>query len=353
MGHAMKLILVAVFFWGFLWPRATQAKVYYVNKGVKYHVGDNHYERSEDATFVGTYPVVGEEWIQPFRVSEGDKVKVTIGNIWGVDNCSYCKILVSINDWDMGRITQENNHEPFVTLQPLACPVQAGKTYYLKIASYALGGSSDDFVFTDVVVETQRATVTFLQPGPIIKMPNEPMPKVYQPVAERPSSGCGDLAPNRNWLLGWEAGKAAPALLKPNGDFAESGTLASLEPGQSLDLSFQAGSQAMDADRVDYAFELLAGAGDDASGWIFQFHDGVAGLYHGNIKSHGNYTSRSFSAPVDKAAENRLHLEYCNDGTMRLALNGQAITQSLSGMAQAQPISARALGLQVRVGGQP
>ena len=336
-----------------LWAQGLQAKIYYVNKGVKYHVGDNRYEKSEDASFLDTYPVVGEEWIQPFQVSEGDKVKVTIGNIWGVDNCPYCKILVSINDWDMGRITQENNHEPFITLEPLACPVEPGKTYYLKVASYSLGGSSDDFAFTDVVVETERAEVTFLQPGPIIKMPDQPMPKVYGPV-EAPATGCDNLAPNRNWLLGWDGGKAAPADLKPAADFADSGTLAKLEPGQSLALSFKSGSQAMPADRVDYAFEVLAGSGADASGWIFQFHDHVPGLYHGNLKLHGNYSSRSFTAPgLDKGAENRISLQYCHDGSMRLVLNGHTLSRSLTGLAGTQAISARALGLQVSVGGQP
>jgi hypothetical protein len=335
------------------------AKIYYASKGVKYHVGDNRYDQSEDATFVGTYPVVGEEWIQAFRVDEADKVKVTIGNIWGVDNCPYCKILVSINEWDMGRITQENNHEPFTTLEPLACSVDAGKTYFLKIASYALGGSSDDFVFSDVTVETQHASVTFLQPGPIIKMPDQPMPKIFEPAPERPASGCDGLNPNRNWMLGWNNGQAAPADLKPDKDFAESGTLAELEPGQSLALSFKAGSQSMNADRVDYAFEVMATPSSDSptaaskpSGWIFQFHDGVNGLYHGNLKLRGNYSARSFTAPqLDKAGQNQLMLQYCHDGSMHLILNGKALGQSLSGMTGTQAVGARALGVPVLVEG--
>src|SRR5260370_22635877 len=74
------------------------AKVYYVEKGVKYHIGDNKYSRSEDKEFLDTYPVVGKEWIQAFKVTEDDNVVVRLGNVWGVDECADCKDMIFLND---------------------------------------------------------------------------------------------------------------------------------------------------------------------------------------------------------------------------------------------------------------
>ena len=48
------------------------ATVHFVNKGVKYHLGDGRFDRSTDSDFLDTYPVVGEEWIQAFTVTADD-----------------------------------------------------------------------------------------------------------------------------------------------------------------------------------------------------------------------------------------------------------------------------------------
>ena len=119
-----------------LLPAAVWPKVYYASQGVKYHVGDDRFGTSLDSSFLDAYPVVGKQWIQAFTVSGRDAVKVRIDHIWGVDDCPYCKAMVSIDDHDMGRLAAENNHKPFDTPEPLAYIVEAGRTHYLKIESY-------------------------------------------------------------------------------------------------------------------------------------------------------------------------------------------------------------------------
>ena len=333
-------------------PDLLLARVYYVNRGVKYHIGDDRFSSSQDPDFVGAYPVVGEEWIQAFKVTQDDRIKVSIGHIWGVDDCPYCKIMVQIDDGLLGRLFQENNHKPFDTPDPLAYPVKKGRTYFLKIVSYASFGSADDFVFSDVVVETDHAEVRFLQPGPIIKMPDDPMPKVYDPEPTQ-ASACGELAPNRNWLLGWDKGGPAPTSLKPEKDFAESADLAVLESGQSLDFKFMAQAAALAGNRVDHAFEIMVGKDvKTRSGWVFQLHDGVDGLYHGNLKVAGRYTARSFSSQVGKTGINQARLEYCKDGSLHLLLNGKDVGQALEGLGGPQTVMVRSLGLPVTVQGE-
>ena len=117
-----------------------QAKVYYVNKGLLYHICDNRFEHSTDSDFMGTYPVVGQEWIQAFTVDQPDKVKVRIEIVKGVDDCPYCKDLVSIDDSLMGRLYAKDNGVGFDTLEPLAKDVEPGKIYYTQDRQHWPGG---------------------------------------------------------------------------------------------------------------------------------------------------------------------------------------------------------------------
>lgn len=324
------------------------AKVYFVNRGVKYHIGDNRYERSEDKEFVGTYPVVGQEWIQAFQVNVSDTVKVSIANVWGVDDCPYCKVIVGIDDHDMGRLTQDNNHEPFNTLQPLAMHVEPGKTYLVKIVSYG-DPQVDDFVIEGVSVETERAVLTFLKPGPILKMPNEPMPVFSEaPAAELPGP-CPGLSALTDWELG--VGKEKDSLELKAGPLgvADSGKLGELGMGKSVEIFLQASAEG-EADKVSRAIELLCGDKDD-SGWVITL-DAAGNAAHGNLRKNGRYRSAAFDGRAFKTGGwNRLRLSYCPDGSIRLDVNGAPLSASIQGGGVSQPFRVKALGQKVLISG--
>jgi hypothetical protein len=341
----MKLILIFIF----MTSSALQAKIYFVNRGVKYHIGDNHYEASEDREFVGTYPVVGQEWIQAFRVSEVDVIKVSVANIWGVDDCPYCKVIVGIDDHDMGRLTRDNNHEAFNTLQPLAMKVEPGKTYLLKVVSYG-DEKVDDFVIEGVSVETARAEVRFLKPGPILKMPDQPMPVFSEETVERASAGpCPGLLTLENWELGPGKSKDQMLLKQSDEDFASSGRLGDLKPGETVEFFFQAEERGA-ADKVGRAFEILSGEKDN-SGWVFTLDDAGRAV-HGNLRWKGNYRSLNFAPGAFKARQwNRARLSYCPDGSMRLSLNGAELDVKLALDGARQSFFVRALGITVSLAG--
>lgn len=324
------------------------ARVYFVNRGVKYHVGDNHYDLSEDKEFVGTYPVVGQEWIQAFKVSQADTVKVSIANVWGVDDCPYCKVIVGIDDHDMGRLTQANNHEPFNTLQPLAMSVEPGKTYLVKVVSYG-DGKVDDFVIEGVSVETEKAEVTFLRPGPILKMPADPMP-VFSEAPQAPVPGpCPNLHKLEDWELG--AGKARDSieLSTAAADFASSGMLGLLHPGESVEIFVQSRA-AGGADKVSRAIEVLCGGKDD-SGWVLTLDDAGRAV-HGNLRRHGSYRSARFDERAFQAlAWNRLRLSYCLDGSLRLEINDSALSAGFPGGGKPLEFSVRSLGQKTTLSG--
>ena len=87
-------------------------------------------------------------------------------HVWGVDDCPYCKDMVSIGKHDMGRLTAENNHTPFDTLQPLAFRAYPGQTYYVIVESFSKDNQADDFVIEGVSVETEKADVVFKRQRP-------------------------------------------------------------------------------------------------------------------------------------------------------------------------------------------
>lgn len=349
-GNAMRasalLLLLMV-----LGAPALQAEpgVYYINKGVKYHIGDNRYDQSEDATFLDTYPVVGQEWIQAFTVDRDDAVQVDIEHIWGVDDCPYCKVLISIDETPMGRLTQDFNHHPFTTPLPLAKKVSPGKVYLLKIASYG-DTKVDDFVISDVVVRTQAAKVTMLEPGPVLKSPEQPMPQFFPP-SPPPKGPCEGLAPQRNWLGGFSEGHPAPQHLLPQPKaFSESQPLLMLQPGQQGELWLRLMRAPESVDRVGQPVEVLLGM-DAPSGWALLFAPGAEQLQHGNLLRQGHYSSESFGALWKARAWNRLDVVYCTDGFAHLQINGVNVKRVLQGMSGALPLRVRSQGLDLQIGG--
>ena len=324
-----------------------QAKVYYVNQGVRYHIGDNIFDRSEDAMFVGAYPVVGTQWVQAFTVSARDTVKVHIDHIWGVDDCPYCKDLVSIDTHDMGRLTAENNHTPFDTLEPLAYPVEPGKIYYLKILSYGLHNEYDDFVVEGVSVESQGAEVTFLQPGPVLKNEGQPMPKVAPaPALLSPCDGASRVA---SWLP--EECRASSVWNLEGASLKDAAQ--GLAEGDYLEMYVQLVKPGAQGDRVSQDFEVLLG--DPGSGWVISFPPDGASPSHGNVKVRGRYTGKSFATTAWQAGLwNQVRLARCLDGQARLWLNGRELAQSLEHLPQGKmALKFRAPGLAIRLAEKP
>ena len=122
--------------------------VHYLNKGTKYHIGNNEYPGSVDKEFIDCYPIVGEAWAIPFTVSKDDQVEVIIQNLWGVDYGDNNRVY--INDTDIGEITGEHNRKGWAS--PSSWSLNNKQTYLLKIASLPPG--YDDFVFEGVMVRT-------------------------------------------------------------------------------------------------------------------------------------------------------------------------------------------------------
>jgi hypothetical protein len=344
------MALKRLIFLPLLWLAAlqAQAKVYYVNKGVMYHIGDNRFEKSEDAVFMDTYPVVGQEWIQAFTVDRPDKVTVRIEKVLGVDDCPYCKDLVYIDEALLGRLYAKDNHVGFRTLEPLDFRVVPGHTYYLKIESVGL--EADDFVIGDVLVETGSADVTLMEPGPVLKNPGEPMPRVYPQAHARPSSPCDNLPLNHNWMLGWKQGVALPLSLSSEAGFVSGPALVDLKPGQAAD--FDINLKALSSkDAVSQALEcLFQPEGQPASGWALLFSRADGSLQHANPVLEGGYTAESLPVSTwHNGQANRLRISRCMDGELKARLNGQEFGPGLRPSSDEVKISFRARGLQAQV----
>ncbi len=331
---------------GLLAP-ALQAKVYYVNRGVKYHIGDDRSSQSVDSEFLDTYPTVGQEWVQAFTVDREDEVRVSIQNIWGVDDCAYCYDFVAIDEHDMGRLSEENNHKPFDTPAPLAMHVKPGHVYLLKIQSRG-NGQADDFAIEGVSIETD-AEVTLLAPGPVMMNPGDKMPSFAIP---RPVVGpCENTSAIEHWIPEKERSRAqidfGPLALP-----VSRRTAVDLGVGQFIDFYVHADG-AGQGEAVDQFVEILAG--QPGSGWVFSFEPGAVVPSTGNFKRQGRYGAESFKLGAWKKGQwNQLRLARCEAGSARLWLNGEALGGALPIAGDAAwPVTLRSGGLTLRVAEKP
>lgn len=321
------------------------ARIHYVNRGVSYHIGDNRYERSEDKEFVGAYAVVGREWLQAFRVSAADTVKVKIDSVRGVDDCPYCKIIVAIDSHDMGRLTFDNNGTPFDTLEPLAFEVQPERTYLLKITSYG-DVQVDDFVIEGVSVESQTAEITFLRPGPVMHEPGEPLPAFSLPRPGVLAPICEAAKLKESWTLGRTQDKDRFSLNPEGKEFAESGELAKLKPGEAIEFYLRIAAPLGEADDVSREVELLCGPAPE-SGWVLNFDQKGLGPSHANLMVSGNYRAARFGFGGFRNGQwSKVRLAHCGS-RLKLWLQDNEVSKDLAEPAGELSFRMRALGLSV------
>jgi len=329
-------------------PSAAPAKVYYVNQGVKYHIGDGKLAVSEDSEFLDSYPVVGPRWVQAFTVDRPDSIKVRIDSIWGVDDCTYCKDMIFVDDHAMGRLFEENNHTAFTTPQPLSMKVVPGHVYILRVESFGLPGPIDDFAIEGVSVESDQAEVHMLEPGPVLLQPNEPLPAFHLPA---PVVGpCEGVSSLQDWLpaaarsrgmLGWNPAEA-PVNRRLGADLA---------PGQFARLYLRVEKAALGS-AVDQFFEACFG--DPGDGWILDFAPGETKPFMGNVKVDGKYRSDHFAVPGwIQGGWNELRIARCPDGLARLWINGQDVGVTLPGTGSGARFRLRSGGLKAEVASHP
>ena len=324
-----------------------QAQVYYVNQGVKYHIGDDHASRSVDSEFLDAYPTVGLIWIQAFTVKQRDVVRVNINNVWAVDDCAYCKDLVAIDDHDMGRLFEENNHKPFHTPSSLSMVVEPGHTYLLKISSVSSGGQADDFAIEGVSIETDKEGLTLLG-EPIMRNPGQPMPHFEAP--KPPLGPCEGSQKLAHWLPARDRSRAQMEFLGAGVPVARRASV-SLDANQFVDVYLKADS-AGQGDPVDQFVEL--GLGDPTSAWVFSFGPGAKSPSIGNLKRAGRYVGETFSVDGWKEGDwNQLRLARCDADSMRLLLNGKQLGGTMPAAAGALPIVLRSGGLVLKAAEAP
>lgn len=328
---------------------ALQAKVHFINQGVKYHIGDGQASASVDSDFLDTYPVVGEEWIQAFSVSEPDVVKVSVAEVWGVDDCAYCKVMIDIDGREMGRLFEEDNHKSFNTPGPLALRVVPGRTYQLRISTRATQGKVDDMAFQGVSIETDKAAVTFMEPGPVIRRQGQPLPVFRRP--QPPTGPCEGVSWVEHWLPVADQGRAFTEFSASAGPVRRQAS-SPLDVGGFLRIHVQH-SETGNGDAVSQYLELLLG--EPADGWVLSFGPGRKSPSFGNLKRGGRYGADAFAVTGWRPGEwNELKLARCPDGQARLWVNGSEQRARLSGLAPGPlGVSLRSSGLGLKASEKP
>jgi hypothetical protein len=225
--------------------------------------------------------------------------------------------------------------------------VVPGRTYYLRIASYGKT-QVDDFAIEGVRVETEKADVTFMKPGPVLKMPSDPMPPVSRPEPAR--GPCEGVSQKKGWMP--EESKAKGMLeFDADAPASERDSALELGPGDFVQV-YAFVSKSGEGDRVSQALEFLVGP--EASGWVLSFSPGSTAAAHGNTRYKGRYMGSRFGLEGWKDnAWNELRLARCPDGKARFWINGRDTGQSLDLGPDTLKLRFKALGLSARLAEQP
>ena len=126
------------------------ATVHYVDKGTRYHLGDDRLATTRDKGVVATHPNIGTVWEQDFTASRDYKVEVLIEKLWGVDAADGRQVHILIDGEQVGELTA-GEEGPYRAL--LKHPVRKGKLHTLRIHTFGKP-DPDDFVFEGVQVRT-------------------------------------------------------------------------------------------------------------------------------------------------------------------------------------------------------
>lgn len=321
-------------------PALLPAEVYYANKGTKYHIGDGRFGRSVESEFLDAYPVVGEQWVQAFTVSAPDVVRVRIDHVWAVDDCAYCKDMIFIDDHPMGRFAEEDNNKPFITPSPLSMRVVPGHVYVLKIVTIGLNGQMDDYAIEGISIESDKAALHYLEPGPLMLRADAPMPHFSAPA--KVAGPCEGTQAVDAWLPASARQRGVLEFL-PQAQASSRRTAADLQPGQFLRI-FVKVDEAMDGDAVSQFLEVLLG--EPASGWVLSFPPKGKSPLAGNMKREGRYEAAAFDTSHWNADKwNELRLAICEGGVGRLWLNGKDLGQTVQHLNASQTVRLRASGL--------
>jgi hypothetical protein len=276
-------------------------------------------------------------------VDRDDDVEVEIEKIWGVDDCPYCKVMITIDDFDMGRLFYENNRKPFTTPDPLRFKAKAGVTHKLKIASYG-DDRVDDFVIQNVVVVSAARLLFDKVIYEDVVMPD--------PVAvPTPTGTCQGSNVIAQWLPAGSAARGSLKLASVN-DFSSRELNAQLKPNDYLEGSFRV-NQVERGDAVGQAIELVLGNGE-THGWVLQFAPGQDQVIHSNQVRFGKYREKRFRGGAYRSAQwNSVRIARCPNGTATLFINGSQVGEGIPLISASEPVSFRVRGLTAELAPKP
>jgi hypothetical protein len=327
---------------------------HFLNKGTKYHVGNDNYSASVDKEFIEAYPVIGQAWAQAFSVSQDDSVVIEIKQLWGVDHGTNNHVYIDTTD--IGMITGNDNRKSWISES--SWDLKAGRQYILKIAS--LGpGDPDDFVFEGVVVRSVKGTKV-VQEGPpkILLLPEDDYWKSNHDKgnkSKKESSICGEnLIENLSWNYGVKKGDATSFLLAAPADTGVlSKPITEINPGEFTAARFRI-TQVKPGNKFGRAFEFLYGSGNGKrNGWVFSFAKGKDEIVSGYLKIKGEYNEKlNFDTSIYKSNQwNKMQLHYCTNKQMRLEINGKMLKTHFIDVSGPKQIFARAYAVDVAIDG--
>jgi hypothetical protein len=318
-------------------------KIHYLNRGVKYHIGDAYYTKSADFDTLQAYGVVGQGLVLPFRVSFDDEVQVTLEKIWGIDAKPELLCKVYVDGTEMGTLGPENNGKSWTS--PGSVKLEAGKVHQLRVVSEEVL-DPDNFMVEGIVVATAKgADVIAVAPPKIVQYPKDDYFKSdFDPMLNKAAGPCEGLKERREWPA--QKSPGVMLLTADAGSFKESPELAQLKPGETFAFQFRVGLLSPEGDRIRQPVEILTGRGA-RSGWVLSLEPLSGRALHGNMLKSGRYSASQFPAASYKpGAWNRVRLSYCADGTLSAELNGSRLEQSLDGRRGLQPVSLRVMGME-------
>ena len=202
---------------------ALGAAEYPVYPGESFHLGDGRLEKSVQRQEVVSWPLIGREWLRRFRLEADDAVRIRIKTLKGIDHQADSKAGVWLNQQWLGTLTQDHNQGGWVSERWVE--LNKNDLNVIRVVS-AAADDADDFLMSDMVVETRQNTRLMWDGQALLYDP----PRPYGVVNKL----CSDLKEDPAWPY-----RGALIFSVLSGKRINSRILTFLEKGESYPLWFR------------------------------------------------------------------------------------------------------------------
>ena len=328
--------------------------MHFLDRGVRYHLGDERLATTRDKAQVTVYPVVGTLWERDFTASRDDRVEVVLERLWGVDAAGGRVINVMLDGQLIGEI---NEGEEGPWRSALKAEVTAGGRHTLGIHTFGTP-DPDDFVFEGVQVRSFNGAVIRPEGKVRISSPAPaplPSPTPRPPATAKPApvsrpgvlmereAACGIYG---DWTL-WrpDTRKGTLVMSVGQGRQVSSDTLYRLPRGYKAQAWFRV--RELTGDDSAHRMTVRVGEGPGQA-WFFELE--ASGARKGGAALKASHLWGKSRDPLQiHRGWNQLTVHYCVEGLAWIKINDKVFPKAARADTKTKDLVVEVLGIELEL----